>query len=780
MADFGGPTSQVRPKPTIRQLYVDLPMDDPGKKRKFQDGMKGMEVRLPEESDEEYILRISISSAELVEKLFGKSKRRAKQKDGWSPTMMAMIFALESAVTVRRHVRGFAKHKRWVEATFPKGIARIRRRLRARTLRLGEGAEQLLLIPDGHDSWKDLTLQEVALRVGEVIIRIKGRLHGRKRTELRTKINRWTEKREGMRLAGKIGYVIRSMLEKPSLGYSLQELQLEDDIIVDDRDIHGKVTEHFRRWFERKVPCNPEGMCHESSNWRDFDGITEEEFLRRHRMHRVPDHILSILWRGQRESSRPSEFRTKEFYMACPSRQEFEDAIARSANNSSPGITGLSYNMIKNWQPLLKDQIYAALANLWSEKKGPGHWMARWLVPIPKKEQPTLLDLRPLSLYETLRKLWMSVLVNRVQEAWTAGGYLNDNQHGFIRKKGTDTAIALFADALETAKEWKTKLFMTSWDMKRAFDRLPKQLMTLAWVRLGVPAELAEYMVSLDSPGVTLVRSPRALKARRKSGMLELEELSFVAECGTGQGDISSPAAWNAAYDILLTSLALVESDYYLQDDQGEARKLKDQAYADDLISVTGTLEAIQKKADVVSGFCIIYGLELSIQKFRSFAINWGNPEKASNHEIIVHTEGWLPTRIGMKQDGSFKHLGVTWDMDLLNNTQHSQAIDLLRSMLSRVVVKTGSPETKWVAVRRSLYERIAYYGKFMPWSLSRTRELDKPISAFIRRITKNMPSFPEQLIYLPINMGGLGKALGPHPKAEKIPHGKAKQAARY
>ena len=161
--------------------------------------MKGIEIKLPEESHEDYILRVSLSSAALVEKLFGKGKRREKQKDGWSPTMMSMIFALESAVTIRRHTRGYAKHWKWDAETFDTGMDRILRRLRARTLLLGEEADGLLAAPDGHASWLGLPLAEVDLRVDEVILsilRIKKRLHGRKRTELRIKINKWTAKRE--------------------------------------------------------------------------------------------------------------------------------------------------------------------------------------------------------------------------------------------------------------------------------------------------------------------------------------------------------------------------------------------------------------------------------------------------------------------------------------------------------------------------------------------------------------------------------------------------------
>jgi hypothetical protein len=38
--------------------------------------------------------------------------------------------------------------------------------------------------------------------------------------------------------------------------------------------------------------------------------------------------------------------------------------------------------------------------------------------------------------------------------------------------------------ALETDKEFKTQVDISSWDMKRAFDALPKPLLVFSWIRM--------------------------------------------------------------------------------------------------------------------------------------------------------------------------------------------------------------------------------------------------------------------------------------------------------
>jgi hypothetical protein len=64
--------------------------------------------------------------------------------------------------------------------------------------------------------------------------------------------------------------------------------------------------------------------------------------------------------------------------------------------------------------------------------------------------------------------------------------------------------------------------------------------------------------------------------------------------------------------------------------------------------------------------------------------------------------------------------------------------------------------ESKWLVIRGSLYEKIAYFAKFMT-SLLWYLELDKVVSKALRRISKNMPSFQEELLYVHKDSGGMG-----------------------
>ena len=70
---------------------------------------------------------------------------------------------------------------------------------------------------------------------------------------------------------------------------------------------------------------------------------------------------------------------------------------------------------------------------------------------------------------------------------------------------------------------------------------------------------------------------------------------------------------------ILLDALATVPSHYRFHEIDCLQHLTVDTAAADDLLSACGTLQALQHKADIVSAFCIIFGLDIATTKLRTF-----------------------------------------------------------------------------------------------------------------------------------------------------------------
>ena len=186
-------------------------------------------------------------------------------------------------------------------------------------------------------------------------------------------------------------------------------------------------------------------------------------------------------------------------------------------------------------------------------------------------------------LMEALRKVWGSIFVRRIQRKWKQSGALQSNQYGCVPGKGTDGAVCEFLNAAETAKERKTPILVTSWDIRRAFDSVAKPLVDIALRRLGIPKKLRDYIIKVDD-GVSVVRTPWALQCLEEGDMAR----GFKGERGIGQGDVTSPLVWTALFDILLTALETIPGGIATSSRHGQLSETPDIGFADDLISVQG------------------------------------------------------------------------------------------------------------------------------------------------------------------------------------------------
>ena len=79
-------------------------------------------------------------------------------------------------------------------------------------------------------------------------------------------------------------------------------------------------------------------------------------------------------------------------------------------------------------------------------------------------------------------------------------------------------------------------------------------------------------------------------------------------------------------FDILLVALKLgTKGNFWLRARQYKLVSLKDQAYADDSLTPCSAIETLQRKADIVSTFAMIFGFDISIKKLRSLLMEWGS-----------------------------------------------------------------------------------------------------------------------------------------------------------
>jgi len=127
---------------------------------------------------------------------------------------------------------------------------------------------------------------------------------------------------------------------------------------------------------------------------------------------------------------------------------------------------------------------------------------------LPKTKDPGRITpdkLRPLVIVEVLRKIWIGLIIQQINNIWARYGILHTAHHGF--QHGPDTALLQIQTIFEQSVIDDTHLYLSSWDISMAFDSHSKNTFRFAWTRVGVPTELADLLVSFDEEGNNIVNT---------------------------------------------------------------------------------------------------------------------------------------------------------------------------------------------------------------------------------------------------------------------------------
>ena len=326
---------------------------------------------------------------------------------------------------------------------------------------------------------------------------------------------------------------------------------------------------------------------------------------------------------------------------------------------------------------------------------------------------------------------------------------------------------------MEEAAETCSSILFSSWDIKRAFDSVGKPLLSLAWRRLGIPPDISLLLVSYDTLGRTIVGTPLARETLRRRGTKAFSLTPskqnlwcFDAIVGTGQGDIPSPCNWNAFFDILLTALsATTVHPFSTRSTDHIIRPTQDTAYADDLLSISASSTGLQAKADMVSAFCIVFGMEIAASKLRAVQIHWGQEDRHCDAVSTLtirnlHWDNTTPVPLRQWNDPEAKptkYLGILFDYINSHSTHLGLTIAGIRRDFSALQRRACLPLLKIEIAIAGVISKARYAAAYSSWTLPTLQKLDRLFSANYRRILSLHAGFPTALLYASPRVAGLG-----------------------
>ena len=789
------PSTEMPIRPQKLKARIELPLGDKRQLQDFHNRLNSVVSQIPYDGEDskdaelylEQLSKFVVDTTEDINDSYS-SGTRDSYKDGNSPEFMVKKWHLQAIIEVRRHLLGKKGRNRW--CTFQdrqRDLNIIFTTLRSRSSGLGLSqikVDKILAETGKGPTW---WLQQSALFADTCdaeIRALKANMHGRRRQDIRRKWKARTKWLEGLQEKGKARQIIKQVLKanagrKHTTGLNLDTVRDTDGrTYVTPQSVHQASTAHFREWYD--MPEDYRSTIHSIPDWRPHL-LSYDSFIAQFPNTQVPRHLSEKIYNALQDVPQAEVIRgqlSRELAQA-PTIEEFKDRIALLKRNSSPGMSGLSYNMLRKAPPVVIKEMHKCLTQFWEDKHIPASWKWRWLVPIPKKptDSPTLDELRPLMLCEALRKVWSALVISKIQQALYQHGALDPAQHGYLFGKNTGTASMIHINGIEDAEELDHELHRSSYDLKKAFDTTSKPLMLLAWQRLGVPPDIAHWLTEMDVGGTTVVKTPFAqymwqilkyhsvdtpgqyppghLPTTDDSTLLE----AFDAIRGTGQGDVTSPTCWVAVMDILLTALrqhdSLASSTHYRGDDNTMYTS-EETSYADDLESICSSPQELQAKADIVSAFCILAGLQLSHSKLRR-VMQAHIPQDTPHTPLVVHVLPWTPKQVSVNTTDSTEYLGGIYDV--VNNGKSTLKMirDTAMHHCNAIIHSSVPAASKLMVATASTLAKVRYKAALSVLSLSDLRGVDRCFSNLFRDATKNMMGFPTALIYLTRKYGGLG-----------------------
>eukprot|EP01041_Mallomonas_annulata_P012769 gene12769-biopygen6271 len=221
------------------------------------------------------------------------------------------------------------------------------------------------------------------------------------------------------------------------------------------------------------------------------------------------------------------------------------------------------------------------------------------------------------------------IILHRINHLWHTHYTISPLKHCQRGNTVTDSALLLRA-----VNDGGFNLYTFSWDFCKAFDFVSKPIIKLARFRFRVPDEVVEWIVSLD----------------QDSHLIHLTPI---------------------IKDILLRSLEILLPiiNPLIPGPPGTLVFSQNSCYADDLLSATATIEHLQTKADLVSAFALIFGLDIVI------------------NTLHLHGQIWEPSTINPNLLAPLTLRGPQWTSILIPiklSTKHKPLLQELPAYITK------------------------------------------------------------------------------------------------
>ena len=170
--------------------------------------------------------------------------------------------------------------------------------------------------------------------------------------------------------------------------------------------------------------------------------------------------------------------------------------IQKLKSGKAAGIDNLSTRLLKAGVEELIDPLTHLFSESVSSGIVPKQWKIASVVPIPKKNRPTINDFRPISLLSLPSKILETYVLSSLKDSLIQ--LYGCNQYGFRPRSSTLLAHIAIHDFITDQMDKKEThgVLLITFDIKKAFDSLSHSSLLLTLARGGLPVPSIEWIQS--------------------------------------------------------------------------------------------------------------------------------------------------------------------------------------------------------------------------------------------------------------------------------------------
>ena len=415
----------------------------------------------------------------------------------------------------------------------------------------------------------------------------------------------------------------------------------------------------------------------------------------------------------QQPTERDADYTTYDPVDAVITEIEVKTQIKKNKNNKATFLDNVSSEMLK----YAGETIVPALTQIYNAVLSTGNYPTQWkgatLTPLHKKGDWDLpSNYRGIAVSGCLGKTFNAMLNNRLTDFMQRSGLSHKYQTGFERGGRTTDNTLTITTIIDQAKSNKQKLYMCFVDLTKAYDTVDRNKLFLKLRNAGIGTKFLAVLKDMFT-GVEYVIK---LAGRASRG--------FYSNRGLKQGDGMSPKLFNCfTADAMLTLLQETEVPYL------DGIPIPALFFADDLVLMATTAEALQRLINRFTIYCEENSLEINENKTKTMVV--GKLPRSRKRREQVHQHKFYVNGTELEAVQTFSYLGIDFHAaGAVPASNNSMTLKGERAQARLASMTREAPVQLALKLYKQLVEPIILYGTeiWAPYALTRTRKQSEDI----------------------------------------------------